>query len=233
MRVLLVLALALPALCREPALGPKVRLFNGKNLEGFDTYLREKGLNQDPGRVFRVEKGMLHISAVEFGYIITKQEYENYYLRCEFKWGAATHPPRLDKARDSGILYHVSGPNMVWPKSIEFQMIEGGTGDIILVGGERVTVRGATKDRGRFDRFDKGPWKDVVNYRDPNREVEKPLGQWNVLELWADGDTIRYHVNGILVNEGTNASARRGRILFQSEGAEVFFRKMELRALVK
>ena len=40
----------------------------------------------------------------EFGYIVTKKEYENYYLRAEFKWGEETYEPRKDKARDSGIL---------------------------------------------------------------------------------------------------------------------------------
>jgi hypothetical protein len=108
-------------------------------------------------------------------------------------------------------------------------MIEGGTGDIILVDGASLSVKGETRAKGRFDRFGKGPWKDVVNYRDPNGEVERPLGRWNTLELWAEGDRVRLHVNGKLVNEGVHASPRRGKILFQSEGAEVFFRKIELR----
>jgi hypothetical protein len=42
----------------------------------------------------------------------------------------------LDKARDSSLLFHVTGEDKVWPHSIEFQMIDGGTGDIILVGGD-------------------------------------------------------------------------------------------------
>ena len=37
-------------------------------------------------------------------------------------------------------------------------------------------------------------------------------------------------VNGKLVNEGTGAKPSRGRILFQSEGAECFFRNIELAA---
>jgi hypothetical protein len=34
------------------------------------------------------------------------------------------------------------------------------------------------------------------------------------------------------VNEGIEASAGRGKILFQSEGAEVFFRNIELRPIL-
>ena len=47
---------------------------------------------------------MIHISGSEFGYLITKPESDNCYLRAEFKWGEATHPPREGMARDSGIL---------------------------------------------------------------------------------------------------------------------------------
>ncbi len=216
-----------------PPAGRRVQLFNGKNLEHFDTFLQDKGWNNDPDHVFRVHDGMVHVSGREYGYFITKNEYGDYYLRAEFKWGEETHEPRKDKARDSGILYHVTGENKVWPKSIEFQIIEGGTGDIIVLDGAKLTVKGETKSRGRFDRFDKGPWKDEAGYRDPKNEVEKPRGQWNVVEMISDGGHVKYWVNGTVVNEGTKASPARGKILFQSEGAELFLRNMELRLLKK
>lgn len=214
-----------------------IHLFNGADLEGFDTFLETKGLNHDPEKVFQVHDGMVHISGSEYGYIITKEEYENYYLRAEFKWGEATHPPRKGQARDSGILFHVVGPNRIWPTSIEYQMIEGGTGDIILVGESTLTVKGVTKTRARFDRFGKSPLPDrslyIAGYRDPKLEYENPHGEWNLLELFAEGDTVRYVINGKVANEGTGSNRTRGKILFQSEGAEVYFRNMELRPLQK
>lgn len=216
-----------------PPTGKAIKLFNGKNLNGFDTFLKEKGLNNDPDKVFTIQNGVIRASGTEYGYFITQQEYDNYYLRAEFKWGEATHPPRKDKARDSGILYHVVGEQKVWPKSIEFQWIEGGTGDIILVGDAKIVGKGPPRGRNRYDRFGKGPWKDVAGYRDPQGEPEKPLGEWNLIELLADGDTVKYWVNGKVVNEATGADPMRGKILFQSEGAEVFFRNLELRPLKK
>jgi hypothetical protein len=218
--------------------GGAVRLFNGVNLDGFDTYLQSKGLNNDPEKVFQVHDAMIHISGAEYGYIITKEEYGNYYLRAEFKWGEATHAPRAGQARDSGILFHVAGQNQIWPTSIEYQMIEGGTGDIILVGNTTtLTVDGITKTRSRFNRFGKSPPPErplyVAGYRDPKLEYEKPHGEWNVLELFADGNTIKYMVNGKVANEGKGSNLTRGKILFQSEGAEVFFRNIELRPLAK
>ncbi|HUU13029.1 MAG TPA: DUF1080 domain-containing protein [Terriglobia bacterium] len=211
--------------------GKSMKLFNGKNLDGFYTYLKSKGKNQDPDKVFQVHDGMIHVSGTEFGYFATEAEYENYRLTVEFKWGEKTHAPREGKARDSGILYHFVGPDKIFPKSIEFQMIEGGTGDVIVVDGASLTVGGVTRTEGRFDRFGKGPWEDVVGYRDPKNEVEKPHGEWNLLELVASGDAVKYYVNGKLVNEGVGANPRRGKILFQSEGAELFFRKIELEPL--
>jgi hypothetical protein len=208
-------------------------LFNGGNLENFDTFLKSRGLNHDPDQVFRVEKGVIHVSGKEFGYIITKQEFANYYLRAEFKWGEGTYAPRHGQARDSGILYHVAGPQKVWPTSIEFQILEGGTGDFWLTDGGAVTARGtrATGPPGsavKIDRIGKGPSKDVTGYRDPVGEVEKPHGQWNVLELVTQGDHVRHFVNGKLVNEGSEAFPSKGKILFQSEGAELFFRNIKL-----
>jgi Domain of Unknown Function (DUF1080) len=237
---LLLSAMALwhPLAAADLKSGGVIRLFNGKNLEGFDTYLEKQGENKDPDKVFQVHDGMVHISGAEYGYIITKQEYSNYHLRAEFKWGEATHPPRLGGARDSGILFHVIGPNQIWPASVEFQMIEGGTGDIILVGKTTTATRdGITKTRSRFDRRGKSPLPDrslyVAGYRDPKMEYENPHGQWNVLELIADGDNFKYIVNGKVANEATGCNQTRGKILFQSEGAEVFFRNMELRPLHK
>ena len=44
----------------------------------------------------------------------------------------------------------------------------------------------------------------------------------------AVGRSIRVWVNGDLVNDGSDATADRGRIALQSEGSEVEFRKLSL-----
>jgi hypothetical protein len=74
-----------------PRHGAAIVLFDGSNLNNFDTFLKGKGLNSDPDRVFQVENGAIHISGKEMGYIITKQPYHDYYLRAEFKWGEGTY----------------------------------------------------------------------------------------------------------------------------------------------
>jgi hypothetical protein len=234
--VLVICANALP-----PAISQKIPkhkaaivLFDGSDLRNFDVFLTSKGLNSDPDHVFQVENGVIHISGKEMGYIITKTTYQNFYLRAEFKWGEGTYGSREGKARDSGILYDVQGEQKVWPRSVEFQITEGGTGDFwmtdgaALTGKDGVRVTGPAGGAMKIDRFGKGPSENVVGYRSPVGEVEKPHGDWNVLELVTQGNVIRQYVNGKLVNEGTDPSPTSGKILFQSEGAEVYFRNMKL-----
>jgi hypothetical protein len=224
-------------------------LFNGKDLTGFYTYLKPHGKNIDPNKVFTVADGVIRVSGQDFGYFATEKEYENYHLTVEFKWGRETFAPRLDKARDSGLLFHMVGEDKVWPKSHEFQIMEGMTGELILVGGCSVDydeafkgrlrnpkglspdgkriVSGGVKFFGRTDDF-----KDVLGYRGP-RDLEKPVGEWNVLELICDGTSYTYIVNGTKALACSGADPAKGRIVLQSEGAELFFRKIELRPLKK
>lgn len=229
----------------RPGVTRRRRLFNGRNLHGFYTFLREKGKSNDPDHVFTVQDRMIRVTGTEFGHFITEEEFENYHLIVEFKWGKETHPPRKDRARDSGILYHYVGPDKVWGRSVECQIIEGGTGDIILVDGAsmdfdetmrprlagRLSEDGKRVTGGRINWYKRSPdWKDVIDFRGAD-EVEKPAGEWNRVEVIADGRSFLHLLNGVEVNKGTGADPARGKILFQSEGAEIFYRRIEIRPL--
>jgi hypothetical protein len=177
---------------------------------------------------------MIHISGTEMGYMITKQPYHNFYLRAEFKWGEGTYGVREGKARDSGILYNVQGDDKVWPRSIEFQITEGGTGDFWITDGAALTGRDGKRVEApagralKIDHFGKGPSQDVVGFRDSIGDLERRRGEWNLLELVTNGSDVKQYVNGKLANEGTDPVPAEGRILFQSEGSEVFFRDISL-----
>ena len=236
--------------------GQPVLKFNGKDLAGFQTYLKGHG-TADPNHVFTVADGVLRISGQDFGAVTTAQEFENYQLVVEWKWGGKTWPPREAASRDSGILLHCVGPDgavgEMWMQSIECQIIEGGCGDILLVAGQekvkpKITVKtriGAdgqpyfdpggkpdTRDSGRFNWWGRDPaWKDVLGVGDPLK-VEKPAGEWNQMEVICNGDQVTCLVNGVVVNQGTGANQTRGKLQFQSEGAEILFRKIEIRPVL-
>jgi len=197
----------------------EIPLFNGKNLDGWYTVLKTKGINKDTEGIFKVEDGLIHILGKEFGYLCSKKEFENYHLTVEFKWGAKKFPPRENAKRDSGILYHFPADKRdeVWPYSIECQIQEGDCGDIWLVG-PAVTANGQRFDK-KYDRIVK------------TRDAEKPWGQWNTMEVIADGSKCTHIVNGVIVNEATDTNVRKGKILLQSEGAEIWYRKVSLKPL--
>lgn len=234
--------------------GKKQKLFNGKDLSGWYTYIMDRGKNIDPKKVFTVQNKMIRISGEEFGCLTTEDEYDNYRLVIEFRWGAMTFEPRMDKARDSGILLHSVGHDGAssgsWMYSLECQVIEGGTGDFIIVGdgsddfsisapvallkqgnsyvfqpdGEIRTI-----NEGRINWFNRDPeWKDIKDFRGPG-DVENRVGEWNTLECITNNGEISVYLNGELVNHATDSKPRKGKIQIQSEGAEIFFRKIELR----
>lgn len=70
-----------------------IKLFNGKDLTGFYTYLAKYGKNNDPEKVFTVQDGVVRVSGKVFGCFVTEHEYENYRLVVEFKWGEETYAP--------------------------------------------------------------------------------------------------------------------------------------------
>ena len=58
--------------------------------------------------------------------------------------------------------------------------------------------------------------------------MEKPVGEWNTLEVVVERDRITNILNGVVVNVGINPTYMRGKIMIQSEGAEMFVRRVDL-----
>lgn len=233
-----------------------IPLFNGRNLEGWYTWIEHRGKNTDPKEVFTVEDRMIRISGEEWGCITSLKSYENYRLVVEYKWGEKTFEPRVGRARDSGVLLHSRGEDGgsqgIWMHSIECQVIEGGTGDIIVVGDGTdhymVTCEVAPEQQGTSYVFEPGgdtvsitegrinwygrdpEWEDVTGFRGRN-DVEKQRGEWNVLECISDHGQLTYILNGVIVNRAIQVKPASGRIQIQSEGAEIYFRRIDLNQL--
>jgi hypothetical protein len=233
-----------------------IHLFNGKNLDGWYTFLQKSGRDNDPQKVFSVTNGMIRIGGEEWGCITTRKEYENYRLVVEFKWGGKTFAPRINNARDCGILLHSKGVDGgsqgIWMRSIECQIIEGGTGDFIVVGDSSdafqltttiakektddsyVYLPGGDTMKLTSDRINwyarDAAWKDTIGFRG-RYDIEKPMGEWNRMECIANHGELTVILNGKIVNHAFRVEPRSGRIQIQAEGAEIFFRKVDLIAI--
>jgi hypothetical protein len=267
------MTLAVPGIAQE---GEGWRpLFNGKDLEGWDTwlgkphrsvevpglkrtekgdYLEPVGLNKDPKGVYSVVDFEGHpairISGEIWGALTTKEEFENYHLRLEVKWGRKKWPPRENAVRDSGLLYHCVGPHgaqsSFWMKSFECQIQENDFGDFFSVAGVIVDVEAERLDPAN----PKSPW--VYRKGAPkqtgvtSRIVRHPrmdrLTEWNTVEVYAVGPTAVHVVNGtpnlVLTGlrhraDGKEVPLTRGRIQIQSEGAEVYYRNIAIRPIAE
>jgi hypothetical protein len=244
-------------------------LFNGKNIDGWDTYLgplydsiqhdftgQPIGLNKDPNRVFTVVKedgkSAIRFSGENFGGISTKEEFENYHLQLQFKWGKLKSQPRKKDKRDSGLLYHAVGPHgadwKFWMRSQEFQIQEGDCGDYWGVAGGVFDVH-ATKQNEKEYVFNAAGPLQTFSEKSPvgrrcikNPDAEKSTGQWNTLDLYCYKGTSVHVVNNVVTMvlynsrqlDGEKESPLvKGKIQLQSEGAEIYFSNIQIQQITK
>jgi hypothetical protein len=212
-------------------------------------------------KIVVMEQEMLHILGNEVtaepgepGYIATHQEFENVHIRVEYKWGVKRFPPRSESKRDNGILYGLVGEDKVWPRMVECQIEEGDVGDYFLVDG----IRGI---QGRHENglFGQGLTPNGWSAPPATRPGEAPaepttgrmikdgnfenLDEWNVVEVIWQGDRSAHIVNGRTVNvvsmlqqpdpqnPGKFIPLTRGKIAIEIEFAEIWFRRIEVKAL--
>jgi hypothetical protein len=97
---------------------PVNHLFNGRDLAGFYTYLGRPqpeaqpiGKDKDPDHIFSVKNGVLAISGQEQGGLTTFNNYGNYLLTVEYRWGLRSYRPRLNLPKAGGIVFHAFGPD--------------------------------------------------------------------------------------------------------------------------
>lgn len=268
-------AAAAPATPKQPATPASplskqvVDLFNGRDLAGF--HVRSPRKDGAAGgesaanlaaaqNMFSVRNGTIHATGQHIAALVTDEEYSNYRLTLQFKWGDHTWPPREEKARVSGVLLHAQTAKGGGRLSgIRCVLGEGETGDLAVIGAigqQHVSFTSTavpqehSDDKPRLDRFQYRPnaapvevsrgyvarlghaprWKDVKGFRG-RRDMELPHGEWNTVECLCRGDRIEIRVNGKLVNIATHCSLARGRIVLQSIYAEVFFQTIQLEHL--
>ncbi|MCB1121969.1 MAG: DUF1080 domain-containing protein, partial [Verrucomicrobiae bacterium] len=241
-----------------------VNLLDDSSFRDFSYHLwPERSLTNRREEIWSIEEGKaLHVSGKGWGYLRTNETYGDYHLVMEYKWGEHTVGYRENRARDNGLLVHAYGKDGAivdsWMNSIEAQLIEGGSGDILVLAGwddagnkQPTRIRAhvqldrdgepvwtphggvqtfppAEKRSSRVNWRDRDPdWADVKGFRGAN-DIENPVGEWNRMEVVCRDDTIRIFINGELVNEAFDVFPTEGYICIQSEGAELWVRRLEL-----
>lgn len=231
-------------------------LFNGKDLTGWEIFVgpEEKdgeplGLNNDPLNLFSITeldgKKVLRISGEINASIATREEFENYHLVMEFKWG-----DKVFTRYNSGLLYHSYGEYGaglgVWMSSHELQLWTGHIGDSYRMGKTYCEIPTIKNSEDKYvynkagDNTKSVPkTKSVIVAKDG--DYEKPKGEWNTVELYCYGRTSVHLVNekvnminfksGKYLGEGAIEPLTKGKIQLQSEGGELFIRSMKIRSI--
>ncbi|RPD46060.1 3-keto-disaccharide hydrolase [Paracnuella aquatica] len=222
----LLLPLALFCLWVNTATAQSRSLFNGKDLSGWHADVPQMDKDSTARSPFLVRNGLLVSMGKPGGHLITDEKFENYRLEVEYRFAG--------DPGNCGVLVHASTPRNLYgmfPKSIEVQMMHQNAGDFWVIG-EDIVVPDMEKRRGPKEKWGSvdGKLRRIPNLTD---DSEKPLGQWNSMTIEAVGDKIVVWVNGTMVNYGYEATAKKGQIALQAEGAEVEFRKVLLTPIKK
>jgi hypothetical protein len=165
-------------------------------------------------------------TAAPYGVVISKKAYGSYDLKFEFRWGKRRFEPRLDKIRDAGLLYHCPVGTYAWPPSLEYQIQEGDCGDLW-------TILGTSCDVLKNEETINVKKQD---YSRSKKWTSEEKSGWNKVLLEVRGNTAKYYLNGVLINEIVNAnygglSLESGFIALQAEYSEITYRKIKIKEL--
>lgn len=158
-----------------------------------------------------IKDGEVRVTGKPAGYFATKDEYKNYVLSFEWMYERPEGLEADEKFRgNSGLLLHIQPPQKVWPRSIEFQLMNQEVGKIYPIAG--------AKFEGKWD-------------REAYKKAIKPVGQWNLEEVTSRDGAMTCTLNGVEVTRGEHAEPDHGAIGWQSEGSPIRFRNLKIKVL--
>lgn len=205
--LLLLAALPVSALGASPAASTSsaTALFNGHNLDGWTAVADPR---HPSAATWTVQDGMIVCTGRPHGYLRTDATYADFRLRLQWRWPG--------KPGNSGVFVYGSGPDKIWPRCYEANLLMGRTGEFRANGGARFQANSPAGEKSRLRR---------------GADCERPAGEWNDLEIVCDGHDVRLYVNGALQNHLGPTVLGSGWIALQSEGAPVEFRHITLERL--
>ena len=249
-----------------------------ENLSEWDTYLSFKhqngydgshpvdesgnkiepiGLNKPNYNVFTTmvenNETIIKVSGEYYGCLASKKEYENYHFQLQYKWGEKKWIPRMNRLKDSGILYHSIGSFGVehwrsWMMSQEFQIMEAHSGDFWSQATSAIDIRAYASESGlnpmaheTQDFLSFGEQGEAGKYCLRSNNYENKMDEWNTLDLVCfngkslhivNGEVVMVLKNSRYVNEkGEVVPMTKGKIQLQSEAAELFFKNIKIKPI--
>lgn len=231
-----------------------IPIFDGKTLDGWMA-ARSTGAEDFGAFSVNPEEQAIHVYAGrEAGSeqitdcLVSKNTYDHYILRMEYKWLEKRFAPRVIWDRDAGLLFHVHGDlTRVWPESIEMQIGESPadkphgktpiekrfhSGDLFVIGR---TLNVEFPKTGRF--FDPKGKPTRGNHCQTPFGIEKPKGEWNEIEIRVNGsESATFILNGEITMEIRDFRKKgkpleKGHIGLQAEWAEVLYRNIRIKEI--
>jgi hypothetical protein len=204
-------------------------LFDGKTTKGWHTYGKDTA-----GSAWKAEDGVLHLDASQKGDwqtknggdIVSNEEYENFDFKTEWK---------ISKAGNSGIMFYVKED----PAKYQYAW---------YTGPECQVADNKENEDGKLIKHRAGDLYDLMSI---SKDVVKPAGEWNQVEIVANKGKLDIYMNNehvlstTLWDDGWKklvagskfkewpafGTFKTGRIALQDHGADVWFRNVEIRKL--
>jgi hypothetical protein len=181
----------------------EIPLFNGKNLEGWRAF--HLGKPDRLGVNFVADRGQIHGPGSAQGRIQTVNSYSDFVLKAEYCFT----PGKPISPAGSGISMHshddvglqIQGSRAAG--AIEYQVKPGESGDLVVLGRPQHHV----PSRGR---------------------TERPVGNWNELEIRFDGPDLVFSLNGVKVNQVVVTNPRPVHVELIAQGSDVRFRNLRI-----
>ena len=163
-----------------------------------------------PAEAWTVRDGVIACTGQPYGFLRSKKTWHNFVLRAEWRFQKGWEQKRgSDDWPNAGFFIHAREVKDGWPMSLEVQGHFGEAGSLFGVRGGKIT--GAK--------------------RGPFVKQRPPFGEWDKYEITSKDGKVTVVLNGVLVNEGTDASPGDGNICLQSEGWPVYYRNVAIKEL--
>jgi hypothetical protein len=212
------LAIGLVSCATAPEQKQAIELFNGKDLNGWSYVLADPKVKMED--VWSVQNGILVCKGEPIGVLYRGPEVTNFRMVVEYRWTPGQKPG------NSGIFSRINKPVTPLPAAFECQLMHGSAGDLIGLQGRKVA-----SGQERFLEVKAHPVAGDITGVKKLSDQEKPAGEWNKVEILAEGPRYQVWVNGQLVNDVQGVDVSSGPVGVQSEGGMIEFRRVSLTPL--